>query len=145
VVSEVPTITEPSSETLSEELIVPPSVPMSRIPPAAVQRKARQKSLLSRAWPTTTAPLADASSPRLSVPVVTPRSWRPPPAVRTRRNACRRPLEVVDQPVTTLPSGETPRTEAQQPPSVGGGAWIPPDCVQTADTTGPSEDISSAS
>src|SRR5712691_5189263 len=121
VLSEVPTITEPSSETLSEELIAPPSVPMSRIPPAAVQRKARQKSFLSRACPTTTVPFADASSPTLSVPVVTPRSWRPAPVVRAQRKACSKPLEVVDQPVTTLPSGETPREEAQQPPSVGGG------------------------
>src|SRR5438094_611248 len=126
-------------------LTAPPRVPRSRMPPAAVQLKARQKSFLSRAWPTTTAPFAEASSPKLSVPLVTPRSCRP--VADVQRKACRKPLEVVDQPVITPPSGETPSAEVQQPSRLPWIGCTPPDCRQTElpTTTEPSEDMSSAS
>src|SRR5713226_971972 len=118
---------------------------MSFIPPAAVQANARQKSFLSRACPTITAPLLEASSPTLSVPLVTPRSCSP--VADVQRKACRKPLEVVDQPMITLPSGDTPWAEVQQPPSVPAIGCTPPDCLQTLlpTTTEPSEDMSSAS
>src|SRR5712691_10472020 len=118
---------------------------MSFIPPPAVQTNARQKSFLSRACPTITAPLLEASSPTLSVPLVTPRSCSP--LADVQRNACRKPLELTDQPVIALPSGETPSAEVQQPPRVPSGGWMPPDCFHTPPptTTEPSEDMSSAS